>query len=79
MNLKTIALISAIILIGGAIFYLEEKKIKPQSPEETKNIQNLSMNKEAKAKLYSPAKEIEKPAGFINTDTLSIADLIGKK
>ena len=81
MNLKIIILISVIILIGGAIFYLEEKKIKPQSQEATQNIQtqNLSMNKEAKAKLYPPAKEIEKPAGFINTDKLSIADLIGKK
>lgn len=33
----------------------------------------------AKAKKYSPAKELVDPAGFINTDPFKIADLIGKK
>lgn len=33
----------------------------------------------AKAKQYSPAKELVNPAGFINTDPFKIADYIGKK
>jgi len=43
------------------------------------NIHIDLMGKAEKAKIYQTAKEIVKPAGYINTEGVKIADLIGKK
>jgi len=77
---KTIILAAVMVLIIGSILFLESKK----TSRPTKGINGDSeitvvMNKEAKAKKYEPAKEITTPDGFINVDSISIAEFVGKK
>jgi len=80
MGNKKIILGLVILLIGGAIFYFEAKK-----PERATNIaadiapRIASMTKAEKAERYPLAKEIISPAGFVNTEPIKVADLIGAK
>lgn len=67
----------------GAIWYLESRKTNVGSLDdlEPKEIVTLPDNerKEEKAKKYEVGKEISTPDGFINTDSITVEELIGKK
>jgi len=77
---KTIILTVAIVAIIGSIFYLQSKKIsRPAGQTEKDSEITVVMNKKEKTKRYEPAKEITTPDGFINIDSVSVAELIGKK
>jgi thiol-disulfide isomerase/thioredoxin len=92
INKKTM-LIGVVVLIVGSIFYLESRKVTPQNPQDGENA-DIIINPEnslshaplagyetieEKTVRYERAKEISSPDGFINVDTLSIAEFIGKK
>jgi len=81
MNKRVGILILVGIVIIGAIVYLQRQKITPAlSGTRDSTIQPITtMDTEAKAKQYDLAKEISTPDGFINTDSINIKDLIGKK
>lgn len=63
------------------IFYLQPLKPPKTTLEEKADIMPRvsSMTKEEKAKKYPLAKEILRPAGFINTEKTTVRELIGKK
>jgi len=69
------------MLIVGAIVFFEAKKIgiSGGSVDEAVDIEINTMSREDKAKEYKLAKEIVSPAGFINTDGITIQEFIGKK
>jgi len=77
---KTIILTVVIVAIIGLIFYLQSKKV-PRLAEQTEKDSEVAvvMNKEEKTKQYEPAKEITTPDGFINVDSISVGEFIGKK
>ena len=84
---KNIILFLALISIGVAIWYLGKIKEQPAAVknEEAKEIkiaparESDAVRIAKKEKIYERAKEITTPDGFINTDGISISDLIGKK
>jgi len=81
MGNKNIITIVIIVAILGTIFLLEQRK--PERPQVAAGDQDIivagsSMNKEEKAKRYDVAKEISSPDGFINTDGITVSELIGK-
>lgn len=82
-NVKAIILGSVIVVIVGLIFYLQSQK--PQRiPDQTDAGVEIkpritSVGKEEKEKEYPIAKEITTPDGFINTDTISVGEFVGKK
>lgn len=94
MKAKTITLILVLIAIASAILYLEslkpvrispgEAEIKPNVSVARGNLSNTtqeeirSLNKEKLAK-YPLAKEIVNPSGYINTDKITVSELVGKK
>lgn len=66
----------ALVLVGAAIFLLEERKPDTsQGPVEELAV----IGKEEKAEMYEPAKEISTPDAFINTEPITIGELIGEK
>ncbi len=78
MEKRTIALVIAVILIAGAIVYLEQfsaNKSYTGTPVAPGN--RTAINAE-KAKIYPYAKEIAQPSGFVNVDNITIGSLIGK-
>jgi len=85
MNEKYRTIIGAVVVFAvlGAIFLLESRK--PERPVAVGNgAQDISleldtMTKEQKAKRYETAKEISSPDGFVNTDGITVGELIGKK
>lgn len=74
---KTITLILALIVIIGAIFFIESRKPE-QSNLEPVVADNIVPVKEKEA-TYPKAKEITTPDGFINVDEITVDELIGKK
>ena len=94
-NFKPYILIVVIMLIIGAIYFINSSSVKrggagevitvtPRttfSPESKNNISGNFLSLQKKSKKYKLAKEITTPDGFINTngDPISISDLIGKK
>ncbi len=86
MNEKNRLILLAIVVaaIIGAIVYLQKQHVTPignvaGSQDAAISPKKISMTADEKAKKYETAKEISTPDGFINTDKISIADLIGKK
>ncbi len=75
MKQKTIILILVLIAITASILYLESLKPPRISPGEA---EIRPLNKEKIGK-YPAAKEIVNPSGFINTNNITVAELIGKK
>ncbi|MEK7554650.1 MAG: redoxin family protein [Patescibacteria group bacterium] len=65
------------ILIIAAIFTIESSKPERTSSGTDDNVAVLS--KTEKAARYEPAKEISTPDGFINTDSITLGEFIGKK
>ncbi len=83
-RIRLLLLCLVIGVIIGAIVYLQKQKVNPiasSSGSQQAAIvpKGLSMTAAEKAKKYPVAKEISTPDGFINTDKISIGDLIGKK
>ncbi len=76
---KAITLAIVVVVIAGIILFLESKKPRMPFFKSAKNDSALFQPKKEKAGVYPPAKELVDPQGFINTEKLSIADLIGKK
>jgi thiol-disulfide isomerase/thioredoxin len=79
MEKRTIALLAALILIAGAIMYLQQFS-PDRSFSGTPVIpgNRTAVNAEKSLK-YEYAKEIAKPSGFVNSDNVTIGGLIGKK
>ncbi len=75
MKQKTIILILVLAAIAASILYLESLQPLRISPGEAQ-IKPLNNTKIGK---YPVAKEIVNPSGFINTDNITLAELIGKK
>src|SRR3989344_6905350 len=74
---ESFRLLCILILIGGSILFLESRKVSvPDRNSTNSDIKTLTGS--GKAKQYVSAKEISTPDGFINTDAISIANLIGK-
>jgi len=82
MKTKTITLILVLIAIAGAIAYLESQKPARISPGEAVIQPNVSVSAVKSSKLnqgYPLAKEIVNPSGYINTDKITVSELVGKK
>lgn len=85
-NVRYAILAAVTIGIIGAIFYLESLKPERAAPQEaeiaietqpaTEEIRSIVAEKEQK---YERAKEIVDPDGFINTDGITIRELIGRQ
>ncbi len=75
MKQKTIILILVLIAIAASILYLESLKPVRIAPGEAE-IKPLNNSKIGK---YPVAKEIVNPSGFINTNNITVSELIGKK
>ena len=69
LSKNSLILILALLIILGAIFYLESVKTGG-SGEVTSDIIS-TMGVEEKEKLYTKAKEIDPTYGFINTDGIT--------
>lgn len=79
-----LAVVLALVVIS--IFYLESTKVSPQSHQ-----QEISVSREtgagfvdkkridSKKARYDSGKEITTPDGFINTESISLSELVGKK
>lgn len=85
---KTLALVLVIVGIISVIVFLESKKTKPRVGEKVEELVNVQRRDfgaekikriEEKEKFYKHAKEITTPDGFINTDPITIKELIGEK
>ena len=74
-------LVAAIIMIAGAIIFLESIKAKTGSEQQTGEIKTVTGNSRIleKEKNFQKAKEIASPHGYINTGKISIGELTGKK
>jgi len=75
---RNLALAIALMAIVGATVYLESFRPNMVGSGEGTAVKNVA-NKPVEAALYPKAKEIVDPTGFINTDNITISELIGKK
>ena len=81
-KLRIIFLIAAIIVILGVIYFLELQKTDIPKRTDSSNQESGGLTiipKEEKEKKYPKAIELEGIKGYINSDNIRIADLIGKK
>jgi len=80
INSKTIILTIVVVVVIGSIFYLQSRKTVRRTKQIDKDSKiTVITNKKEKIKQYEPAKEITTPDGFINVDSISISEFIGKK
>ncbi|MEK7584607.1 MAG: redoxin domain-containing protein [Patescibacteria group bacterium] len=81
MKYRPLLLRLALIAIIGTIAYIEFKKPAHLTSKEGQQvaIDTSSGLAEEKAKKYSVAREITDPEGFINVDSITMSELIGKK
>jgi thiol-disulfide isomerase/thioredoxin len=79
MEKKTIILIIALILIAGAIVYLQQFSPDKTYPGTSLAPGNRTAINAEKAQKYPYATEIAEPSGFVNVDNITIRSLIGKK
>jgi len=79
MEKRTIALIVALILIAGAIVYLQQFSPDKSFTGTSVAPGNRTAINTEKALKYPVAREIAKPSGFINTGNITIGGLVGKK
>jgi len=79
MERRTLALIIALVLIAGAILYLEQFSPNKSFTGTTVAPGNRTAINAEKAQKYPYAREIAEPSGFINTPNITIGGLIGKK
>lgn len=81
-NSKRYILIATIVVIVGAIYFINGNSVKRTGSNEAVVVaQGSEMKKEEKEKQYELAKEITTPDGFINTNgqPITISELVGKK
>jgi thiol-disulfide isomerase/thioredoxin len=78
MEKRTIALVIAVILIAGAIVYLQQFSADKSYTGTPVSPGNRTAINAEKAKIYPYAKEIAQPSGFVNVDNITIGSLIGK-
>lgn len=78
---RLILLVVVIAAVLGAIALLEGRKVaRPSSAGAPEiGIDLDSAVKQAKAARYETAKEVSTPDGFINTDGVTVAELVGKQ
>jgi thiol-disulfide isomerase/thioredoxin len=79
MEKKTIVLILVLILIAGAIVYLQQFSPNKSYSGSTVTPGNRTAINAQKALKYEQAKEIALPSGFVNVDNITIGSLVGKK
>jgi thiol-disulfide isomerase/thioredoxin len=84
MNKKTKKILLALVVVGiiVGIYSIESRKVKNDSTiadVTQSDINARIMSQEDKARQYEIAKEITTPNAFINTDPVTIQELIGKK
>lgn len=87
--LKPYILVAVVVVIVGAIYFINSKSVVKTGPNESVTVvqqseikkENLPADRQEKQKRYELAKEITTPNGFINTNgkPLTINELIGKK
>src|SRR3989344_5789719 len=85
--LKPYILIAVVVVIVGAIYFINSNSVKRGGSNETVTVaprassEETQMDKEEKSKQYKLAKEITTPDGFINTEgkSITVNDLVGKK
>lgn len=75
-SIRFILLLIAVFLIGVAIVLLEQSSVQKRTGD-TNVLPNLAAKN--KASRFEAAKEISTPDGFINTDKITLSQLIGKK
>src|SRR3989338_8691444 len=81
MHIMTRILLLCVVLIGVivAIWYLEGRKIE-RGEEQAASFPRIVLNeKNDKASKYESAKEISTPDGFINRDSITVGEFVGKK
>lgn len=66
------------ILIVASIIYFESGRISTSTILEEASIENIDQSVE-KDMMYEKAKEIVRPAGYVNTEPIEISDYIGDK
>jgi len=78
---RKILLLLSLAAIAGSIVYLQSLKPQRTTLGEGSEIAPRAdiAGKEEKAKKYPLAKEIASPAGFINTEKITVGELVGKK
>jgi len=77
---RKLALLGAIVLIVGVIYLLQDQSAKPQNTTaENKTTDTVATKNSDKEKLYTAAKELIEPNGYLNTNSITISELIGKK
>ncbi len=76
---RSIIFIGAVFLIALFVFYIESKKPKIPSFDQEGTAVTPTQSVEEKDGKYPVAREIIAPAGFINTEKVSIQDLVGEK
>ena len=79
MEKKTLILIIALILIAGAIVWLQQFSPNKSYTGSSVAPGNRTAINAEKAQKYEYAKEIADPSGFVNVDNITIGSLIGKK
>lgn len=77
-------LLVALVLIAGAIYFINANSVHKAGSNESVTVvpqdsEQSRTRTEEKSERYELAKEITTPDGFINTDTISISEFIGKK
>lgn len=76
---KKITLILVLILIVGAIYFLESSRQNPNGEADVVQVPpSAGMGEEEKAKMFPVAKEITTPDAFINVDDVTVEEHIGK-
>ena len=78
MEKRTILLIVALVLIAGAIVYIQQFSPNKSFTGTSLAPGNRTAINAEKAKIYPYAKEIAQPSGFVNVDNITIGSLIGK-
>ena len=77
-SIRNILLLAAAAVIVGAIFYFQS--LKPDAGPSGGEVKPVNlMNREEKAGRYSAAVELVNPSGFLNAETITIGELVGKK
>src|SRR3989338_1712218 len=79
MNRQRILLAAVLVAISSLIFYFESVKVTVNPSEAVESTIAPRMPKTEKAGRYDFAKEISSPDGFINTQAITINELIGRK
>ena len=76
---RLLSLLAILVVIGAAIYYLDSHKPGGMGPTTVTELRPDNMPTEEKSQKLVKAKELVNPAGFINTDSLQLQDLVGKQ